>query len=108
MTVIFLLLFFDLTLAGVFMSRINYVCIDTFPLGLFIFEALYALFQALLMLGLMIFSGSNNVAKIIRFFNDKSIEAIIFVPIFVYSIIMSATCFLFAYFYRAMNKKCRR
>ncbi len=92
-------------LIGVLIIRIKHQRTEVFPLGLFFFESLYSLFKAFLMLGLIIFAGSENITKLITFFRGKPVDAIEPGPILIYSIVMGMTCFLLAWFYRIMNKK---
>jgi predicted Co/Zn/Cd cation transporter (cation efflux family) len=76
----------------------------TFPFGSYVYEALFVLVKGVLILGVILVSGLQNIIKITAYIKGKQIDAVVIEPILIYVSIISVLCFFLFVFYKQQNK----
>jgi len=93
------------TIVAIKISSIKSVKNETFPFGLFIYEALYALLKGLMIIGMLLLAFTENVSKIVHFMAGGETGLLNSNVILVYSILMTLLCFILAAYYKHQNRK---
>lgn len=78
---------------------------NTFPFGLYVSEALYALLKGLLIGGVLLTALTGNVSKIAKYIQGEELSMLKTGPILIYSIAMVVICFSLSLFYHQQNKR---
>lgn len=93
------------SLIGYYVVQIRHRKTETFPLGQFVYESLYALIKGILILGILTAALWENSIKIYDYFVHSVVHEVNSGPI-VYMVILSVIlCFSLAYFYHYANRK---
>lgn len=93
------------TLIAIFIAKRKHIKTINFPFGSYGYESFFVLFKGILILGIIISAVTQNVVKMIDYFNDKDIQQIDTSLIMYYSILMVFLCFILAFYYNYQNKK---
>ncbi|MGE8428165.1 MAG: cation transporter [Sphingobacterium sp.] len=93
------------SLIGYYVVQIRHRKTETFPLGQFVYESLYALIKGILILGILTAALWENSVKIYDYFKYSVVHQVNKDPI-VYMVILSVLLsFFLAYFYHYSNKQ---
>lgn len=92
-------------IAGIVISKRKHKKTKTFPFGSYVYEALFVLIKGILILGVVLAAGLQNILKLIQYFNGETLESVDIKPIIIYSVIVGALCFFQFFFYKAQNLK---
>lgn len=90
-------------------ARIKARRTETFPLGQFFYESLYALTKGLMMLGVVTMAAVTSVVRIVLFHtgDTTSIPRLLPQPILLYAISMALICYALAFFFKSANARIR-
>lgn len=85
---------------AIFISKIKHNRSETFPFGLYLYEALFVFFKGLLLLGVILMAVFQNAFKVIHFLSGQDVGQVTYGQIMYYSLAMVVICFGMAIFFR--------
>lgn len=88
---------------AVFISKIKHKRSETFPFGLYLYEALFVFFKGLLLLAVILIAVFQNGVKVIHFLGGQDVGQVAYGPILYYSIAMMAICFGVSIFFKKQH-----
>ncbi|WP_152285665.1 cation transporter [Flavicella marina] len=93
------------TLIAIFISKNKHKKTATFPFGQYVYEAAFVLSKGLLILGIIVMAFSQNLMKVINYFQGHRATPIVMIPIYYYVIFILITTFSLLYYFKTQNKK---
>ncbi len=85
---------------AVFISKIKHNRSETFPFGLYLYEALFVFFKGLLLLGVILMAVFQNAFNVIHFLSGQDVGQVAYGPIMYYALAMMVICFGVSIFFR--------
>ncbi len=93
---------------AVFISKIKHNRTETFPYGLYLYEAFFVFFKGLLLLGVIFMAVFQNGIKVVHFLSGQDVGRVAYGPILYYALAMMVLCFGMAFFLRNRYKATNR